>query len=943
MQPAAAQPPEAEEVVVTGSRIARRDYSSESPILTLGEDTFQQTPAVTIEATLSQLPQFIGSHNGVSAWPGTAAGQGNLNLRGLGTNRVLVLLDGRRLQPTSPNGAVDVNGLPLGLIGSIETITGGASAVYGSDAMAGVVNFKLGDLYNGGKVSYKTGITGEGDGRTNQFSVGYGTRFADDRGSAVVYVGYSDRDRMMRDARSFWPTDLNDAGGLPVLFAGPGVPQGSIPFGANAPSQAAVDAVFTQYGTASGAALATDRFGINADGTLFTSTPATRPVENYRGEQNAYSQIYQNQVMQNQAVRTDLQMGFELRSAFGKIGYDLSDNLELYTQVYSAEYDVLRGLAEIPLGGQNGAVQIPATNPFIPPDLATLLASRANPNGTFPISTALYQLPQRMEVNDYTVQQAMVGIGGSFLSRDWTWDLHASYGNNELDQHQTSISRSRIQGLLGAADGGASVCTGGYNPFGGHPISTSCADYLAESSVHRTRLDQKAVEGVLQGSAFAVPAGAVGFAVGFAYRENEYSFAAGPESGDLIGFPTAGNPSQGVQSVNEVFAEVLIPMIDSLDLGLAYRFSDYNTSGSVDTYRLSLNWRAASDLNVRGGYSRAVRAPSLAELFGAPSFSAVTIGSPVGGSTSGDPCDIRSAGRTGPNAEAVAMLCVAQGVPGVSGFIQPSASAQAVNQGNLDVAPEFADTYSIGLVWRPSSPAPLLSGLSGSIDYFDIKIADAIGVLPVAQTLASCFNYDGSNPSYSPENFYCGLVERAPGTGSLGSGATLQPLLNLTSLRTTGVDLQIDWRVHAFALNFVATYTDKLLVAPLPDAPKLNYVGTTANGSADATVVPKWKAVTTLRYDLGQGNIGVRWRYLSSVVDAQRLSVPTSTVPGAPAYNYFDLMGAWDLGRSVSLRFGVTNLADKDPPILGGTVGSTDMMTYDVLGRSYYADVTYSF
>ena len=275
----------------------------------------------------------------------------------------------------------------------------------------------------------------------------------------------------------------------------------------------------------------------------------------------------------------------------------------------------------------------------------------------------------------------MVGLG---MSRGLTVRI-------SLDQTLSSVNRQLMQNLINAPDGGASLCAGGYNPFGNLPVSASCQSYVTAHDVSATRLQQTIIEANLQGDLARLPAGSLKFAIGASHRANTYGFVPGPvdAASNLVGLPAA-TPSSGKQRVNEAYAELLAPLladvfaVKRMELGLAYRLSSYNTSGRLSTYRANLDWQMAYGVSFRGGYSRAARAPSLLELNGAATVGTVNIGTASDGSTNGDPCDFRSAARTGPNGAKVQALCVAQGVPAsaIPTYVQSSTSAVVSTSGN---------------------------------------------------------------------------------------------------------------------------------------------------------------------------------------------------------------------------------------------------------------------
>jgi outer membrane receptor protein involved in Fe transport len=361
---AQSEPDQVEEVVVTGSRIARKDYTAESPIVTVTADNLQRSGPASIETTLNQLPQFAANAGGTSTSQ-ARAGRAYANLRGLGPSRTLVLQDGRRMQPSDPLGAIDLNTISASLVENVEVITGGASAVYGSDAIAGVVNFKLKNNFQGLALDAQYGQTEREDGEVLDLSVIMGGNFADGRGNAVLSASYMDRQRVNRGSRDFF----KDGGITPVL------PSGLLyADAANLPSQAALNAVFARYGvTANVPRNAT--FSRNADGTLFTILP---PM-NYRfGDDGPYVITSNGQVSVSLGEAAPLQQPLERETLYGRVTYEVTDSIRTYGQFNYAHYT-----ANQTGYGRNQAitrdVYLPVTNPFLSADVRAIAASRPNP------------------------------------------------------------------------------------------------------------------------------------------------------------------------------------------------------------------------------------------------------------------------------------------------------------------------------------------------------------------------------------------------------------------------------------------------------------------------------------------------------------------------------------------------------------------------------------
>lgn len=944
------------EVVVTGSLIGRRDYTSQSPIVTVSTETLQQSgSAGSIDTALSQLPQFTPTAGPGAAFP-NRLGQALLNLRGLGSNRMLILLDGKRIQPSHPDGSVDLNLLPSALIERVETTTGGASAVYGSDAITGVVNFKLMDHFDGIKANVQYNHPELGTGESYNGNVAFGTPFAAGRGSAMLSLDYTKRGEVKAGQRSFYAISRTN-GILPLAV---------VNFGSNPPTQTAVDDVFAEYGFPAGSASATRQIGVNYDGTLFTAAPVTQPVVNYKGPLNEQFQIVNNQIINSAGRFYAIMFPLERENVFGRLSFDITDNTELFASVLYNHTDARVSNSTIGLGQiASYNASIPVTNPFIPDDLRTVLASRQNPNAPFNATYLLDSLPGVTFATVAEEVQSLIGAQGRLFDTGWNWSVYATRGRTETRQRINGFSYSAAQQLLTAADGGASLCEGGLNVFGPpSAISQDCRDFIYDEGVTRAVFEQDVVEATFQGSLFTLPAGPVKAAIGADYRDN--SFTSTPTDNFVAGDVVPQGvllPARGSQSVTEVYLETLVPVVKdaplmkSLNLGLGYRYSDYSLSGGVSTYKSDFDWTIVTGFTLRGGYSKAIRAPSLADLFTPAALISVTLGTPAPNNRNGDPCDVRSSYRQGPNGAQVRELCLAQGVPAsiIDSYTFTNTNVFPTSLGNTELDPEQASTYTIGITWRSPFSSGLASDLQLSVDYYDIRVTDAIGTVPFTTSLSNCFNGDNvSNPTYSPDNIFCGAITR----NALGqiSQESKSQTLNLASYRTKGVDVQADWsfglgaiglddRYGSLSISFLGTWLDKFLIQTFDTAPSLDFAGAT-QGSITNSVLPDWKSVTTLTYRRGGVSVGLRWRYLASVHDVSQVTTVGSTTPGVPSMEYFDLNARWNtelFSQDIELRAGVNNLFDEDIPQVGPVRGNTDPSTYDIIGRTYYMGVSARF
>lgn len=957
-----------EEVVVTGSRIVRQDYVANSPIVSVGQAAIEATGQVTVEKSLSQMPQFSGSFgqgNTGSTSTGLNGGQSYASLRGLGSKRTLILMDGRRLQPSNPDGSVDLNTIPEALIENVEIITGGASTAYGSDATAGVVNFRLRRNFDGIVIDSQYGVTEKGDGESFKIALTAGQAFDEGRGRAVISVDYTNRDRALQSARDYY-IFRQSTPGLSTI------PQGTVLFGANLPTQSAVNSVFVgQYGLAAlpgnAAGRYTGQIGFNTDQTIF-STAGVR-VQNFRDpETNSAYIVNSNAAGTSQQVNfgydgSSIQSDLDRYAVFGKIDYDLTDSLRSFVQFTFTDYESL-GISNPTLASNVYGLSVPASNPFIPSEFRTILASRPDASAPFTFYKALNILGPREQKYSYTVYQLTGGLSGDVGVRDWTWDAYASFSRAKFDNEQTGgASASAAARLLNSPTGGADLCAGGWNPFGNLTPSDECINYLSRRTLNQNELEQRMVEASIQGGLFELPAGEIRFAVGTDYRSNEYTFRADsllnqPDgTSDVLGFSVLRDAGGSVDTY-ELFGELLVPilrdlpMIREFNLDLGYRFSDYSSVGGIHTYKADFDWSVVEGLRLRGGYNRAIRAPSVGELFAPVSTGSVTIGTASATNTNGDPCDVRSSFRRGASGAQVQALCLTQGVPAsiIDSYQLGTAQVFALTGGNPDLEEETADTYSFGAVVQSPFENPLLSRMSASIDWYSIKVTDAVGTLPVGNAFRFCFNEGGNNPNFDPDNYYCQLIQRNPASGVPLN--PVQPLLNLGQFETSGVDVQFDWTLDMMdlglgddsgrlALNVTIGYLESFKIQNLPESPTYDYAGTwgTAVETNAGQAHPEWKTVTSATYSRGPASLGLRWRHISEMEASAVVVTPTSTSLGVKAYDIFDLNGRVSLPWDTDLRFGVNNLFDKAPPQAGDTEGNRDAQNYDVMGRAYYVGV----
>ncbi|MEO8061724.1 MAG: TonB-dependent receptor [Pseudomonadota bacterium] len=938
----ASAPEEIETVTVTGSRIQRNDYVSDSPVVTVNAAAMSETGSTAVEHLLNQLPQFVPSITTTSNNPANG-GQANIDLRGLGTQRNLVLLNGRRLPASNSNGTVDVNIVPAALIENIEVVTGGASAVYGSDAIAGVTNFTLKKDFEGVAIDSGYAKTAESDGAEWSSSLTVGSNFAEDRGNAVFSFQYTERDAIYQGARDFSRIayDVRKDG----LF-----PQGSSFIlesrinrdPANPFTQGAIDSVFGRYGSAPGSVASTQNLGSNPDGSLFTlGTGQPGTVVNFRGDTSDPT-FDDSGFSYNFAPPNALQLPVKRWNLAGFANLQLNDQVEGYVQTFFTTYDTQSTLAPVPAGD----FDVPVTNPFIPDDLAELLASRDDPNATFSFRQRMQGVGPRETRDEYDVYQFLGGLRGK-LGQDYNWDVYvASARMTDTSFLNNDVSSGRLQELLDAPDGGESECAGGYNPFAGPAgLSAACADHVRAYFTNRTTLDSSIAEATFGGKAFSLPAGDAKFSVGASWREESFNFRPdlAVASGDLEGF-LQQDPLKGAFNVTDLFGEFYLPLLKdkrfAKDVGftLGARVSDHSLAGSSNSYKLEGNWQMLDTMRLRASYQRAVRAPSIAELFSPENENNPPLLE--------DPCDNNSAARNfGANADAahggngaIRTLCISQGIAAgdVDTYTFTNGQVPTRGGGNPALSEERADTVTFGVVFD-------FEHVRASVDYYDIKLNDAIFSVPAGEVVLLCYGFSGNNPDLDPNDPACRAINRA--TTLDGKAANGEPSVpsqgtdNVSNLRTAGVDVQVDWAVDLGAagkldLNLLGNWLQKWEIAYLPGLPVIDYRGTIGDNVASA--FPDYKLLLNAHWQLRDFGAGLRVQYLPQMTNKYASYDPFTTV-GVPSITYLDANASWRLRDSLELRAGVENLTDEQPPLYTAAVQmNTDPSTYDVLGRRYY-------
>ncbi|PQA89540.1 TonB-dependent receptor plug domain-containing protein [Hyphococcus luteus] len=986
--PSATESATTDMVIVTGSRIARRDDSSDSPLYTVSTENLLYTSETSIDQQLKKLPQFgasadqITSATDVQPSPTSSPGIATVNLRGLGSNRTLVLIDGRRTQPANASLVVDLNTIPVSAIDSVEIITGGAGATYGADAVAGVVNFKLKDDFQGVTLDGQYGQSFHDDARQYQLSALIGANLDDGRGNVMASFSYTDRDAVGLMDRDFFLkayTDPNTPG------------RGAWPnFGgySGGSSQAAIDSVFTPKGYAAGdvadnAVLYFNTAPTTDAATLFSVAPGAvsgDPAPGFEGELFPNNKLLSDGSLSPNSVPGFLSLPLQRYSAFTKGHYELHDNVTFYVQ---GRFDQTETSTEV-LGYAPAFNQWSVSIPYdsdhpVPDELATILDNRDNPTANWQLYKQLDYLGPRQITTTSTTYEFLGGFRGDIGYKDWTYDVFGSHGRTRQNaEYRGFTDHARYQDLIAQPDYGAGAvfdngrlgrlasCTSGINPFVNTPISQDCLDILSAPINTITDIEQDQVELNVQGSLAEVPAGDLRFAVGAAYRSNSFKFQPDPaiSTTNTTSF-TVGlfdtTDTEGSTNVKEFYAEILapllsdMPMVQSFTVNAGFRYSDYNTTGGVTTWKATADWEVTDSFKIRGGYQVANRAPNIAELFQPPVFATVPW-------PDHDPCSILTRADYGnvasnPDRAQVQALCtaLAQGftiddtyVGNVPVYFPLGRDRQT---GNPDLDSEKAKTWTVGAVLNSPFESGVLESLRLSVDYYNITVNGAIAPASTQLVYQECFNDLGNNPSYDPNNEFCQRILRQPNGLWI---ATIANYENLGMISTAGIDAQFDWSIEApgfggeagtFFTNVVFNWLQKYEVQNNPGGPIFDYAGSVGS---DISTPPygaqfDWKLNTTFGYHFGPASISLNWRHLPGAKHIALVTNDTASQEPLGSYDIFDLSTRWSVNDVMELRAGIDNLFDKDPLRYGviegvtAAAGETDPSgAYDVLGRRFY-------
>ena len=1022
------------EIVVTGSLIRNPNLEQSTPVNVTTADAIELKQSNVAEEVLRELP-------GVVANIGSAVNNGNggasyVDLRGLGSTRNIVLLNGNRVAPSDVNGRVDLNNIPLALIERVDALTGAAVTTYGADAITGVVNFVTKRDFAGLEVQASEQLTERGDGNVFRVDATIGANFDDGRGNAVLSIGYQQADPVYQGQRGFSVEQVDsytgDTGG-----SGTAVP--SRISGTRGLTAAGVPNILAQY-TDTGATVPNP----NYDPTDPTSTP-TLPVLALTPGGAANGGLRQiNDLGQGVGTFSTFnfnpfnvfQTPFERFNIYGQANYEVSDAVEVYTRGMFSKNTVSTIIA--PSGSFGGTVTINLNNPFLPTALrnqicalnvapvvsgvnaagdsvsgqaayqaqftpaecaaAAAAPGRTNADGTTnadyrEVTVALNRRTPEVgaRISNYqtTFFDYRLGLRGG-ITDSIDWSVEGSYGESENIQsingytlqsrwREASLSNDGVTCQSGNPD---CVPVNIFGPEGS--ITPDMARFLSEKSTSTNTTSLAQARAIISGDlGFASPGAVqpIGFAIGGEYRKYKASQSSdllAKTPGELGGAGGAAPDINGGYDVYEAYAELVAPLIEdkpffeSLTLEAGIRYSDYSIKGAggynTTTWKAGGSWEPGAGVKFRGNYSRAVRAPNIGELFTPLTVGLTNLGI--------DPC----AGAA-PVADAnLRAICIAQGAPaGTIGSITNPTAAQAniTAGGNLNLQPEKADTWTLGLVWQPD----FLPRFNMSIDYYNIKINNVIGAPLPGDIIESCFGDSGAN---SPTDIACTSIRRNPITGGLDGdpstpGGLFGQTNNLGRLATDGVDLLMNWNTDLGFANlswsFVGNWTHSSKFnsnVANPNSINRECVGYySVNCSFTGSIQPELQFSQRFTLGFDKVDLSLLWRWQDSVsfeplqlqadLDAAVAAGtdpdtgcpdPTGTDPNGcmvnpefrkiKAKHYFDLTARFNVSENLTFTATVQNLLDQKPPIVGNSIGSTTYnsgntfpSTYDALGRRY--------
>jgi outer membrane receptor protein involved in Fe transport len=924
------QPPQSptatEEVVVTGSRLKESNATSENPVTTISAAEIAKSSAQTVEQILQKLPA-IGASGLYATTNNGGQGASCTDIRNLGFSRTLVLVNGRRFVHSGIFGddCVDLNNIPLELIDHIDILKDGASAIYGADAVAGVINIILKTTYNGTVVHADGLLAQAGGDRTGQLSFTTGHNF--DQGNVTISLDYDNQGPVPQKDRNW---------AVPVIASTS--TKGNIAIGSGIPP---AGRIFNDSNSSQGGYT-----GLSGPDLIALGNGKTAP---YSRTLNAYD-YGQEQYLQGSLEK----WGFT-----GLGHYDINEFITAYAETYFTHKSTVTQLAAQPVtGGLNAtlpdAFVVPQGNPY--------LQQIGGPDqGPVDLYRRVAEFGDRSNTNVTNTYQVNTGLKGA-LPYDWNYDVFFQYGRSDSTiSTANEVNFARLEQEVGfvhdttamanPGDPGPNIvdattyghydptiCTNTpgcvlINPFGPNSISKAGIDYARFTEVANSSFTLRTFGGNLTNDdVFDLPFGPLGVSVGAEHRRESGFYEPDTLVASGVTLENSQQPTSGSFNTTEVYGETRIPILKDLPFAkdlhvdLGGRFYDYNTFGTGETWKTGFNYTPVTGIRFRGSIGDAFRQPSINELYGGQALSF---------NTASDPC--AGVSTYGGKAAAVAAKCASQ-IPGYNSatFAQlGNGQVQTITGGNPNLLPETARTETIGLVISP----PFIPTLNITADYWHTKIENSVGSLDTQDILDGC--YTGVNPQF------CSLIAPRAAQAQLSTVTAINENLGVT--RTSGVDIGASYTYTLPAYGSITANDDFALLLNylqqnVPNGPFINYAGLQQLSGATPTAQPLHRNVFNIEWNFDDFSVGYQNRFIGhmGLYPESSYTAGVQLATGAPYVDYSDVHLSY-IHANLQVTFGIDNIANKAPPFLPDGATNTNVSVYDVLGRVFYLKSSYKF
>jgi iron complex outermembrane recepter protein len=925
-------------VEVTGTRIKQTNAVTAQPVFVLDRAKLEATGVQTVGEVLQQLTasgkalnaKFNSSGN--FGYPadggGIGAGSAQVDLRNLGSKRVLVLVDGIRWVNESSasgvSGSADVNTIPLAIVERVEVLEDGASAIYGSDAIAGVVNIITRKNFDGAEIHTYYGEYEDG-GDTTEGSLTLGG--SGERWSAVFAASYYEQKRI---SSSSWDQSSFPTPGTGVRGGSSGIPQGRFIF---------CDPSRPTTGVGGCDAETANWYDVTLDDG--TTAPVFDPNDPNGGTYHAFSGADRF----NFAPFNLLLTPSKRKALFTSLNFDITENTRLHVKALYNNRTSTNQAAPEPIfvgpfagtGGIADTISISADNPYNPFGIDLDAAS----NFGF-ITKRPLEVGPRIFEQDVDTIYFNVGLDGVFNigDRGFSWDVNAVHTENKADQtFYNGYNVAKIKLALG--DPAVCAAVPGCVPldlFGGQgrPFTQEMIDWIRTTQIDSSEQTLDLASANVTGDLFAIGDRSAAFAAGVEHRRYRGKFTPDPLRQTGESQDSFASPVDEEYDVSEVYTEFNFPVLASLDLTTAIRYSDYSTFGTATTGKAGFRWQPIEDLVIRGTYSEGFRAPNLGELFGLTQFGATLV----------DPCG--STGRPGPRLPEFAAGCAAQGAP--PNFVQANTQITTFTGGNPDLDAEESDSYTVGVVYSPgwAEDTAWSERFDIEVSYYNYEIEGAIQARDLQALLETCLREGGVG------TINCEPFSRNPNGGNLNPPNNF--LDNLGSIETDGVDLKLNWvgpewgwgRLNA---SLQSTYVNDYTAVDIDG----NVAQRTVGIEVDDSAIPEWQTNVQVGWTLGDWNVGWTTRYIAAV-DEFCSNVPVDEAPGCQggvefntlgSTTYNDLQVGWRNAftlEGLKLSVGANNIFGKEAPVcLTCSLNGYDAGTYDLPGAFWYVSADYRF